>query len=160
VIDESKHPLLGTLLLAAFIAAVPSTADAQLGNPAVRQVVGDSRSRAVLAAARSGTYEEEPVLAQTAPQPTKVRDSLWDGMLLGAGVGALLGLIPDHYDDCEECHDSLYVSIAVGAGTGVLIDLLRRGKPSPSTSSKRETLQMGVTVSPRTLGLAGRIAWR
>lgn len=59
-----------------------------------------------------------------APQP-KQRDSLLNGVLIGAGIGALLGLIPDYYDDCEECHDSLYASIAVGAGIGLVVDLLR-----------------------------------
>jgi hypothetical protein len=81
-------------------------------------------------------------------------------LVIGAGVGALLGLIPDHYDDCEECHDSLYASIAVGAGVGVLIDWLRTGKSPPSKASKPDALHMGVTVSPRALGLVGRIAWR
>ena len=156
VIDESQYPVLGTLLLTVFIAAVPGKADAQLANAAARQAAGDSRSRAVLAI-RSGTYEEERMLAQTSLQPTRARDSVWNGLLIGAGVGALLGLIPDHYDDCEECHDSMYASIAVGAGIGVVIDLLRSGKPSPSS---KEPLRMGVTVSPRSLDLAGRIAWR
>jgi hypothetical protein len=106
---------------------------------------------------RSGIYEEERLLEQTPPQSTGARDPVWNGLIIGAGVGALLGLIPDHYDDCEECHDSLYASIAVGAGVGVLIDLLRNSKPSPST---RDALRMSVTVSPRALGLAGRLGWR
>jgi hypothetical protein len=111
-----------------------------------------------VALVRSGTYEEERMLAQTSSPPTRARDPVWNGLLIGAGVGALLGLIPDHYDDCEECHDSLYASIAVGAGIGLLIDLLRSGEPSLSPSSK-DALQMGVTVSPRSLELAGRIGW-
>jgi ElaB/YqjD/DUF883 family membrane-anchored ribosome-binding protein len=157
VIDESKNPLLGALLLAAFIAAIPSRADAQLANATARQVVGDSRSRAVLPVGRSGRYEEERPLAQAPSQPTMARDTVWNGLLIGAGVGGLLGLIPDHYDDCEECHDSLYASIAVGAGIGALIDLLRRNRPSPSS---KDALHMGVTVRSRSLELAGRIAWR
>lgn len=52
--------------------------------------------------------------AQEAPAPTR-RNSLLNGVLIGAGVGTLLGLIPDHDDDCEECHDSPYASIGVGA---------------------------------------------
>ena len=56
---------------------------------------------------------------------TRHHDSVLNGVLIGAGVGGLLGLIPDYFDDCEECHDSLYASIAVGAGIGLLVDLLR-----------------------------------
>lgn len=55
-------------------------------------------------------------------------DRVWNGLLIGAAAGALGGLIPDHLDDCEECHDSLYGSIAVGAGTGLLIDALIRAQ--------------------------------
>jgi hypothetical protein len=57
---------------------------------------------------------------------TRRQDAVWNGLIIGAAVGALAGLIPDYYDDCEECHDSLYLSFAVGAGVGVVIDLLRQ----------------------------------
>ena len=75
---------------------------------------------------------------QQAPGPQKPErrhDSLLNGVLIGAGVGALLGLIPDYYDDCEECHDSLYASIAVGAGVGLLIDALRTSRPAVSRAT-------------------------
>ena len=53
-------------------------------------------------------------------------DRLWNGLLIGAAMGALGGLVPDYMDDCKECHDSLYGSIAAGAGAGLLIDALVR----------------------------------
>lgn len=53
-------------------------------------------------------------------------DRLWNGLLIGVAGGALGGLIPDHFDDCDECHDSLYGSIAVGAGAGLILDALIR----------------------------------
>ena len=91
-------------------------------------------------------------------QPTK-HDPVWNGVLIGAGVGALLGLIPDHYDDCEECHDSLYGSIAVGAGIGLLIDLLRHPKrPSPAAVEDRVQLHLSLGQGGA-VGLRGRIAW-
>lgn len=52
------------------------------------------------------------------------QDPLWNGMLIGTGIGALGGLIPDYYDDCEECHDALYGSMALGAGIGLVVDVL------------------------------------
>lgn len=53
-------------------------------------------------------------------------DRLWNGLAIGTAAGALGGLVPDYYDDCEECHDALYGSIALGAGVGLLIDVLVR----------------------------------
>jgi hypothetical protein len=91
-------------------------------------------------------------------QPLKGRDSVLNGVLIGAGVGALLGLIPDYYDDCEECHDSLYASIAVGAGIGLLVDLLRsdtRTSPTPQRG-----FDMSVAAGPRALGVHGVVRWR
>ena len=75
-------------------------------------------------------------------------------------IGALLGLIPDHYDDCEECHDSSYGSIAVGAGIGLLVDLLRNEKHPPAPSHQEDGLRLGVAVSRGAVGFGGRIAWR
>ena len=88
------------------------------------------------------------------------RDSVLNGVLIGAGIGALLGLIPDHYDDCEECHDSLYGSIALGSGIGLLVDLLRNKKQPPAPSHKEDGLRLGVAVSRGAVGFGGRIAWR
>jgi hypothetical protein len=87
------------------------------------------------------------------------RDSVLNGVLIGAGVGALLGLIPDHFDDCEECHDSLYWSIAVGAGVGLVVDLLRNPKPAGPPPGG-DGLRIGLAVGPRTAGVGGRIRWR
>jgi hypothetical protein len=95
-----------------------------------------------------------------APQPARGRDSVLNGILIGAAVGGLLGLIPDYYDDCEECHDSLYASIAVGAGIGLLIDLLRDGRQTPSPSQARDGLQLDVALRRRTVGVGWRVAWR
>jgi hypothetical protein len=95
---------------------------------------------------------------QPSPKPPAKQDPLWDGLLIGAGVGALFGLIPDHYDDCEECHDSLYGSIAVGAGVGVLIDFLRRPKSS-SAPMTRDRVRLTPTFGRGSVGLRGRLAW-
>jgi hypothetical protein len=77
---------------------------------------------------------------------TVKRDSVLNGVLIGAGVGALAGLIPDHYDDCEECHDSLYWSIGVGAGIGLLVDFLRN-KPAPPPGKNLKAVQFKVHSS-------------
>jgi ElaB/YqjD/DUF883 family membrane-anchored ribosome-binding protein len=97
--------------------------------------------------------------AQEAPAPTR-RDSLLNGVLIGAGVGALVGLIPDHYDDCEECHDSLYASIGVGAGVGLLVDLLRVKSTAPSSSGPRTSLMLGVGPPSARVRVGGVVRWR
>jgi len=94
------------------------------------------------------------------PQPTKPRhDSLLNGVLIGAGVGAALGLIPDYYDDCEECHDSLYVSVAVGAGIGLLVDALRRDRQPTNPSISVVPVRVNVAVKRRGIGLRTIIRW-
>ena len=86
---------------------------------------------------------ERSALTQAASR----RDSLLNGVLIGAAVGGLLGLIPDHYDDCEECHDSLYASIGVGAGVGLLVDFLRidRRPTNPALANRG----IHVSIAPR-----------
>lgn len=97
--------------------------------------------------------------AQDAPAPTR-RDSLLNGALIGAGVGALVRLIPDHYDGCEECHDSLYASIGVGAGVGLLVALLRVKSSAASSSGPRTSLLLGVGPPSARVRVGGVVRWR
>jgi hypothetical protein len=76
---------------------------------------------------RMGTQTETVALERLLEVRVRRHDPLWNGVLVGAGVGALAGLVPDYYDDCAECHDPLFGSIAVGAGIGLLVDVLKRG---------------------------------
>ena len=96
---------------------------------------------------------------QETPAPAR-RDSLLNGVLIGAGVGALAGLIPDHYDDCEECHDSLYASIGVGAGVGLLIDALRVKPPASSQSGPQASLLLSVGSRSTPVRVGGIVRWR
>jgi hypothetical protein len=81
-------------------------------------------------------------------------------VLIGAGVGALLGLIPDHYDDCEECHDSLYASIAVGAGIGLLVDLLRSDSRPVVPLQSRDRLRVSIAGGRKAVSVRGVVRWR
>ena len=146
--------------------------------------VGLGLSSSVPAAAQTTSHDtlpQPPIAAITTVRPGLLRDvvvrptdfnqdasakqnqphdSVLNGLLIGAGAGALLGLIPDYYDDCEECHDSLYWSIAVGAGVGVLVDLLKRGKPVPSPAVAHGPLRVDLAIGKRRAGVNATIRWR
>ena len=141
---------LAMALAAVWLADVPASARQLSAEPPPARPILD-------AALALATTDQPPSV-----QPAR-RDSVLNGVLIGAGVGALLGLIPDYYDDCEECHDSLYWSIAVGAGIGLLVDLLRgggggAGAGAPGTPSK--TVRVDVSVAPSRVGFSGRVGWR
>jgi len=141
-----------------------------IGTPVDAQSTGTSiQSVTALVSPLAGTSRLEPSglaravgssMQSAAAQPARRRDSVLNGMLIGAGVGALAGLIPDYYDDCEECHDALYASIAVGAGVGLVIDLLRTSRPLSPQSQPRGGLRMGVAASQRAVGVRGVWRWR
>ena len=114
----------------------------------------DMPSRSLFAATQSVGQ------AQSAAQTPKRRDSVLNGVLIGAGIGALLGLIPDYYDDCEECHDSLYASIAVGAGIGLVVDLLRSNTRPSLRSPSDDRFRMSIAGGRRAVGVSGVVRWR
>lgn len=84
-------------------------------------------------------------------------DPLWNGVLVGTGIGTLAGLIPDYYDDCAECHDALYGSMALGAGIGLLVDVFVRSTRLVYRAPVREQkISLGWHVTGRRIGLALR----
>lgn len=144
----SSSMWLRTAFLAACVLAMASQAVAQTAaEPATAGLM------------QSALRELES--AQTT-QPARAgarRDPVWNGVLIGAGIGTLVGLIPDYYDDCEECHDALWGSMAVGAGIGLAVDLLRNGKQgvSPPPSGRP---QLQVALDRHRVGVRGTVRWR
>src|SRR5262245_9664531 len=138
-----------------------SPAGAQtMSHAAVRERPGTALETVASSGLREAISRPLDVRQEPSSKPERHRDSILDGLLIGAGIGALLGLIPDHYDDCEECHDSLYGSIAVGAGVGALVDFLRTGKPAPSPVVAHGPLRVDVALGKRRTGITATIHWR
>jgi hypothetical protein len=166
--SSSAHSSVIVSLIALCVALGVARADAQ---PASGQAADSSSADTLSVASQDLELQKPgsgPLLsaaaafgrAQSTAQQPKRRDSVLNGVLIGAGVGALLGLIPDYYDDCEECHDSLYTSIAVGAGIGLVVDLLRSdaGGPAPSRSDRR--LRFDIGAGRKAVGVRGIFRWR
>lgn len=152
----SRPKIIAFVLAGICLAATASLAEAQSGTN------GHDGGLMQAATERATGFDEARNVAGglAARQGARKNDSVLNGLLIGAGVGALLGLIPDYYDDCEECHDSLYVSIAVGAGVGLLVDLLRRERPAVSPSRSDQPFKVGVAIAPGSIGVGGRLRWR
>ena len=96
-----------------------------------------------------------------AEQPTALphrKDSLWNGVLVGAGLGALVGIAGSPLiSDCSECSGFNVpltfgvLGAGIGAGVGAGIDALRNTK-----APHRPHLQIAPVVSKDTRGL---LAW-
>ena len=94
-----------------------------------------------------------PNLAQAQSHQTRDRDTLWNGILIGAGVGAAVGMLiaPPAFcgNNDSECAAIVRVAIGLpaiagGVGIGALVDGLQSGPPSP---------QRGVGARPRLSGV-------
>jgi hypothetical protein len=114
-----------------------------------------------LAIATKGRTETIPT-ARIEEVTRRRNDSLWNGVIIGGAVGAVLGWASLAANDCDfnECGEAGAVpgGIALGAGVGAGIDLLRRQKqvlyrrsPTKTTLSFDLTLGQvkGATVSWR-----------
>ena len=81
-----------------------------------------------------------PNLAHAQSNQTRDRDSLWNGILIGAGVGAAVGMLVAPPAFCgnndSECATIVRVAIGLpaiagGVGIGALVDGLQSRSPSP-----------------------------
>jgi hypothetical protein len=71
---------------------------------------------------------------------TKVPDSIRDGALWGAAIGAVAGLLilkcePGVNDDCPSPHSWWYLDAPLGAGVGAIVGALSTGADAPKTAS-------------------------
>ena len=174
----SERRGLATLFAVSCLVGMASQADAQSAATTAGETRDSPPSHATAAEAGTGEIRVDRPLSDVhtgwrfigtaaalegqpgSAQPTRPRDSVLNGVLIGAGIGALLGLIPDYYDDCEECHDSLYASIAVGAGIGLLVDALRNSRPAVAPSQSGKPLELRLAMGRGRIAFGGLIRWR
>lgn len=102
-----------------------------------------------------------PNLALAQSSETKDRDRLWNGMLIGAGIGAAVGMLIAPPAFCGGGHDTECAmivratiglgSIAAGVGIGALVDgLQRRDTTLPFGDTRpRQPRLSGMQVSVR-----------
>jgi hypothetical protein len=106
--------------------------------------------------------------ASQASQPQR-RDSLWNGMLIGAGLGAMAGAFTGfaQQNECVACsgfneplaYGALGAGIGAGIGAGVDALFHKRASPAGDSPHERRQLRLFPLVSKEVRGLAGRIGF-
>jgi hypothetical protein len=160
--------VLRAMCVASAILCLPTVAAAELGLPSrdeSHHAVSTELSRAANDANddRGAAIDGKPFVVTVAARKaarspsalrqrgtvSRRRDTLWNGVLVGAGVGALLGALGGQaLIDCSECAGFNVpltfgvLGAGVGAGVGAGIDALRHTRsPIPNTPGR-------VTVTP------------
>ena len=157
--------VIRAMCVASAILCLPTVAAAEVGlwsrdesNPAVstglspaanddRGAAIDGKPFAVTGAPRKAAGSASP--RRQSATLSRRRDTLWNGVLVGAGVGALLGVVGGQaLIECSECAGFNVpltfgvLGAGVGAGVGAGIDALRHTRsPIPNTPGH-------VTVTP------------
>ena len=134
------------LVIAMVLALVPATVRAQPTAAQSSVSLGELSRKAI--AVGSQTERAATALA-TETQPRK--DPLWNGMLIGAGLGALIGaFVGDAAFECSEC-TGFNVPLTfgvIGAGAGAVIgagfDALRHDRTRVPTTTHHRRL----TIAP------------
>lgn len=95
-----------------------------------------------------------------APSPTARRDSIKNGLLIGAAVGAVLSILSSKIADCPDSAEGscpgtkvlgIAVTVVTGAAIGAGVDLLFAVDPGPGGATRP-----GVR---RSIFVSGRIRW-
>jgi hypothetical protein len=89
-------------------------------------------------------------------------DSIWNGLIIGAGAGALVGLASNVLNDCDahECGEAYAIPIGmgIGAAVGAGLDALWRHKPVLYRASETgRRLNIQVVAGKVT---AAKVSWR
>lgn len=94
-------------------------------------------------------------------------DSLWNGILIGAGAGAVVGALVGHaISDCSEC-SGFYVPLTfgvlgagVGAGVGAAVDAARHQRSMSAVARRpRRHLHIAPLLLKHRKGLSLRITF-
>lgn len=142
--------LLALAIPFALIGATPARAQRARGEPETIQPLSVQEARPIRAAAES--FNGSVMVSQR-------RDTLWNGVVIGAGLGAIAGALGGATAiDCSECAGFNVpltfgvLGAAAGAGIGAAVDALRHARPGPPATTNR---RRRVTVAP-VIGKHGR----
>jgi len=134
------------LVFAVILALVPCAARAQSTEPEPGVSLGELSRKAVAVDSRPNRASNA-LSAETQPR----KDPLWNGMLIGAGLGAAVGSFAG--SAAFECHECTGFNVpltfgVIGAGAGAAIgaglDALRHDRSRvPATTDKRR-----LTIAP------------
>ena len=174
--QEAAHVvklLTRTLFVLATLPAVATAQSITLPAEAVHRTLHHEQSAATAedhqnapdARASNSSKLEDPFAASrldfplAQQQPVRQRrDSLWNGVLVGAGLGALVGIAGSPLiSDCSECSGFNVpltfgvLGAGIGAGVGAGIDAMRN-----SNAPHRPRVQLSPVLSKDTRGL---LAW-
>jgi hypothetical protein len=113
-----------------------------LAAPSLSQAVEHETSTSTFAnaAVELATQQAASPLMFFQSDPSSDRDTLWNGVLIGAGVGAAVGMLiaPQAYCGAHDTECSTIVRVAIGLpaiaggiGVGALVDGLMSRRSSP-----------------------------
>jgi hypothetical protein len=131
-----------TIALSTMLALLPFAAHAQDASPKPIASLAEISRAAVVPPATKHTFT-----STAAPQPARQKDSLLNGVLIGAGLGAIVGALGGTtMIGCDECAGFNVpltfgvVGAAAGAGIGAGLDALRHARARmPRVTNKHTT---------------------
>ena len=149
--------------MAAGLAATPCVASAATRTCSLREAAEGTCDEAVTA-----RLQDPAPAAPATPPPTKRRDSLKNGAIIGGAIGLAIGLVAAGISDCPgddpggSCPAAraggVVVSTAVWAGIGIGLDALVTDRTHAIAPSASHTRNRSRTLPPRP-SLAMRVRW-
>ena len=157
--------IIRATLLASALVVLPAAAGAQTAAASAAGPQGTAKSTVFADAVAAGA---PGLAAATQPSGQQIRkDPLWNGVIIGAGLGAIAGaLIGDALLPCSECSGFDVpltfgvIGAGAGAGIGAGIDAAwHQRSPIGSQPGRTRRLKVSPVVSKSLKGVVGTIVF-
>jgi hypothetical protein len=86
-------------------------------------------------------------------------DRLWNGLIIGAGVGVFLPLLPTEACSNQSRGGCIASGIVTGALLGLAIDAVHRGYTTVYRAERRSTVRVVPRIDPHSRGVAVSLAF-